>query len=146
MAPAGEEEAGAVVSIAEGTAPQPHSSAKLPVTVNTPGDRERPFRGADSHMSHMDLSRVNQERRRRGLKAITYAQAQRLAAQHQTSDSGLNITDFLIGYTTGIPMPSAEGIVGAMLHDSSPSSSTDTGSSSSGGGGDFGGGGGSSDL
>jgi|EndMetStandDraft_7_1072992.scaffolds.fasta_scaffold72012_4 hypothetical protein len=96
-------------------------------------------------MSHMDLSRVNQERRRRRLKELTQEQARRLAAHHQASDTRLNLTDFLIGYTTGIPMPSADGIAGALLHDSGPSFSTDTGSSS-GGGGDFGGGGGSSDF
>lgn len=102
-------------------------------------------------MTTIDLDQVNRERRHKGLPPLTRDQAysamrERPTAQAASHDSGFDTTGFLIGYMTGIPMPSAGGIVGAMLHDSGHHSS---GSSSSSydppaGGGSFGGGGASS--
>lgn len=109
-------------------------------------------------MTDAELERINVERRKRGLPPLTRLQAT-TAAVHapDRTDSGFNFTDFLIGYTTGIPMPSTGGIVGSMLHptpsrddtpassysapDPSPSPSYDSSPSYSGGS-DGGGGGG----
>jgi len=114
-------------------------------------------------MTNIDLDTVNHERRRKGLPPLNSDQARKAVQEHTpSSDSGFDTTGFLIGYMTGIPMPSAGGIMGAALHhssftppsdsyssgsdsswdsgssssDSSSSSSSDSGSSSSGGGSD----------
>jgi len=97
-------------------------------------------------MSNYDLDLINAERRRKGKPPITPAQAR--TAVSTGPGSGFDMTHFLIGYATGIPMPSGAGIVGAMLHPSSstaaasPSSSSDD--SFSGGGGSYSGEGASS--
>lgn len=60
---------------------------------------------------------ANEARRRKGLPMLTRSQAQ-AALSNIPVNSSFSVTDFLIGYTTGIPMPSVGGIVGSMLHSS----------------------------
>lgn len=73
-------------------------------------------------MSHdFDLDEVNEQRRRKGLRPLTLAEAKaalsaRDLTQTETPHQDTSM-DFLIGITTGIPMPSTEGVVGAMLHN-----------------------------
>lgn len=94
-------------------------------------------------LTESDIIEINRRRRARGLPPLTLSQSRRLVSDaHETvraSDS--DAMDFLIGYTTGIPMPSTGGIVGAMLHDEGATVHSDPSPSYHGGGGDFGGGG-----
>lgn len=116
-------------------------------------------------MTDYELQKVNAERRRRGLPPLTRTQAESAVRSQSSSssDPGFDMTHFLISYSTGIPMPSSAGLLGAAMHpqppspsyDSSPSysapepssshdssSSYDSGSSGDSGGGGGGGGGG----
>lgn len=102
-------------------------------------------------MTDAELDRINTERRRKGLPPLSRLQAtSAVVASPQRYDDGFSTTDFLIGYTTGIPLPSTGGIVGSMLHQSSPSApdpspSQDSGPSYDSGGSPGGGDGGGSD-
>lgn len=87
-------------------------------------------------MEHdFDLEAINAERRRKGLPPLTREQA-RAAIRERAEmitrerpgtdpDNGFNVTHFLIGYLTGIPMPSTAGIMGAMMHPTSPAPAAD---------------------
>lgn len=72
-------------------------------------------------MDEVKLARINTIRRREGRKPLTHAQAADLINQRRRADDYHRdeTLDFLIGYTTGFPMPSTGGIIGAMLHSSS---------------------------
>jgi hypothetical protein len=69
----------------------------------------------------VNLEHVNSERKRKGLRplsrleATSALRARVIADPVAPRDTSL---DFLIGLETGIPMPSAEGIIGAAMHSS----------------------------
>jgi hypothetical protein len=81
-------------------------------------------------INEYELERINKERRKARLPQLTRTQAaaavsrkeMERAQRNDTSD--FNAAHFLIGYTTGIPMPSAAGIAGAMMH--TPPAAADT--------------------
>lgn len=97
----------------------------------------------EDEVTQYDLDKINEERRRRGLPPLSRSQAD--TAVSSRSDDSMDMNHFLIGYMTGIPLPSMGGILGAAAHpsdytpsqsydsspDSSPSSSSDSSSSSS---------------
>lgn len=102
-------------------------------------------------MTQYELEQINARRRAQGLPPLSRAQAdtalRERASSARSDDSGFDTTHFLIGYLTGIPMPSGAGIMGAMMHPSPAHSEPSQSSSSdsfSGGGGSYGGGGASS--
>lgn len=68
-------------------------------------------------MDDYDLEKINAERRRKGLPPLSRSQADSAVAS-RSDDGGFDATHFLIGYMTGIPMPSAAGIIGAVMHPS----------------------------
>lgn len=89
-------------------------------------------------MSQYDLDKVNAERRRKGLPALTRSQAAAAASRY---DSGIDMTPILVAL-----MISSSMQLSYSAPDPSPSPSYDSGSSYSGGfdgGGSFDGGGGS---
>lgn len=64
---------------------------------------------------HDMLDRVNAERLKAGRQPLTAGQADHaLWERGKGHDDGC--VDFLIGFMTGIPMPSASGVMGAVLH------------------------------
>ena len=99
----------------------------------------------------MNLDKINAERRRKGLPALTRQQAETAVSNHPASrDDGFDSMGFLIGLTTGIPIGpggiSGEAIIGAALHSaetpsysdptpSAPDNSINAGGVDSGGGG-----------
>ncbi len=67
-----------------------------------------------------DLEKINEERRRRGLPPLTREQhAQARAAHRVTGASDDDFWHFVVAYSTGFPMPSGMGVVGAMLSPNS---------------------------
>lgn len=94
------------------------------------------------------LERINAKRSAFNKTRLTRDQVRAIPRHEYEGKSGSDLTDFLVGYLTGFPMPSAAGITGAVLHTSSSasasssdddtssrSSSYDSGSSSSDSGG-----------
>ena len=63
-----------------------------------------------------NLAYVNACRRRAGLSELTPSQALHAARISDAIDGGMGMTDFLIGYETGIPL-SGSGVIGAMSYD-----------------------------
>jgi hypothetical protein len=70
-------------------------------------------------MKDHELDQINAERRRRGLPRLSRVEAVRAVESRRADDGGFDMMHFLIGYGTGLPMPSGAGIMGAMLHQSS---------------------------
>ena len=68
-------------------------------------------------LTHAELDRINRIRRMTHRRApLEYSQAQTLV-QNNYSDPGFSLTDFLIGYNTGIPWNlSGSGMIGAAMH------------------------------
>jgi hypothetical protein len=103
-------------------------------------------------MTTINIDTINEERRKRRLPPLTNKQLKQAMAQrretprNEPSDSDDGLVDFLIGYTTGIPMPSAGGIIGAALHQPASSSEAHASEPSPSGGGSSGGGGASADI
>lgn len=74
-------------------------------------------------ITESELYRINQERRRRGLPVLTRNAAVQAAETARSSDPGIDILGFLIGYATGIPISPTHGIsglsiAGALMHPS----------------------------
>lgn len=72
------------------------------------------------------LDEVNQRRRKKNLTPLTHRDARKALDERQATSTDCDDSfDFLVGYLTGSPMPSAMGVVGAMTspvhHSSSPS-------------------------
>lgn len=68
--------------------------------------------------------------------APTKPEEERRRSDTNDSDGG----NFVVGLSTGIPLPSVGGVIGAMLHHVSDTGSSDSGGGSSSSGGDSGGG------
>ena len=68
-------------------------------------------------LTQAELNRINRIRRMTHRRApLEYSQAQTLV-QNNYSDPGFSLTDFLIGYNTGIPWNlSGSGMIGAAMH------------------------------
>jgi hypothetical protein len=100
-------------------------------------------------LTQYELDKINTERRRKREKELSMSEARRLESQQP---AGMDMTSFLIGYTTGIAYDGGSLIGSAMSpvhhtpsYEPSPScdsggSSYDSGSSSSDSGGSCGGG------
>lgn len=80
------------------------------------------------------LGKINAARAAKGLpplekqtavKAVTQRRQLAVDQGQQKEQSSDFLMHFLIGYGTGIPMPSAGGIIGAMMHESSKPTSVD---------------------
>lgn len=103
-------------------------------------------------MTQAELDRVNAERRQRGLPPLNTRQAyaalesRGIASRDQGDGSvlGSQALDFLVGYSAGIPLPSAGGLAGYMMSEGQSHDGGHSDSGYSGGGGSFGGGGASS--
>lgn len=85
---------------------------------------ETPSNGEDDMavIDEYQLDRINKERKKAGLPPLTRVQAAAAVSRHEmerrerNDSSDFSIAHFLISYTIGIPMPSAAGIAGAMMH------------------------------
>ena len=66
-------------------------------------------------MMEDELERVNVARRRKNQRELTHQQATRIAEDN--SVFGSQLLDFLIAYEAGIPIFSAGGFMGYMMHD-----------------------------
>lgn len=64
-----------------------------------------------------DLDKINEERRRRGLPPLTREQHSQARAEHRGSDD--TFWHFIVAYSTGFPMPSGMGVMGAMMSPNS---------------------------
>jgi hypothetical protein len=98
-------------------------------------------------ISHADLEKINAERRRKGQEPITRRQA--IQATQAAADNSTAF-DFLMGLS-GIPWPSAMGMLGFAISDTDASAQpasydSTTSDSFSSGGGTFDGGGSTSDY
>lgn len=77
-------------------------------------------------ISEYDLNRINNERRKARLSQLTRTQAAAAISRHEmerrerNDTSDFSVAHFLIGYTTGIPLPSVAGIAGAMMSPGNP--------------------------
>ena len=83
-------------------------------------------------MTEAELQRINEERRRRGLPPLSMSQARNAIEERRASAGTDDTADFLIGFMTGIPMPSPGGVMGAILHGGNPAPACDSPSSESG--------------
>lgn len=84
--------------------------------------RKRPDPPKGFEIPNHELVRVNEERKRRKLRTLTETEASAALRARYVSSRGPSFQrdtslDFLIGLETGIPMPSAGGFAGAMLHN-----------------------------
>lgn len=85
------------------------------------------------------LAKINAARARNGLPPFTKQQAVKLATERRelaisqsnssirpaSDQSSQFLMHYLIGYSTGIPIPSAGGIIGAAMHESSKPTKVD---------------------
>lgn len=67
-----------------------------------------------------ELDKINEERRKRGLAPLTREQHAQARTEHRGSGaSDDTFWHFIVAYSTGFPMPSGMGVMGAMMSPNS---------------------------
>jgi hypothetical protein len=71
-------------------------------------------------MTYEELNNINRGRLKQGKNALTMSEAEEAVRKRRAAGAGglpdSDLSDFLVGYTLGVPMPSAGGMAGFAMH------------------------------